>query len=89
MTTDVHLELLRSIKDEIMSVKQDLLTHVHTETAENHREGHEYLDMLMIREAKRSKLWDAIIEKTISSLLYSALVGIVIAIGSYFKDHYK
>lgn len=73
--TDVHLELLTEIK-------QGLDSHLTSP-------GHQYLDVLMAREAKRAKLWDAIIEKTLSGLVYSMVVACFVGLVAWVKEHFK
>lgn len=73
--TDVHLEVL-------MEIKEGLSNHLSSP-------GHQYLQILMAREAKRQKLWDAIIEKTLAGLVYSMLVTVLGAMWFYVKDHWK
>ena len=49
----------------------------------------EWVRVAIKREAKKSKLYDAIIEKSLSSLFWSFLVGLGYAVWSYLKDHLK
>lgn len=72
---DKHLELLTEIK-------KGLESHLSSP-------GHLYLEALMTREAKKAKLWDAIIEHSLASLVYSMLIAIVVSMGAYMKEHWK
>ena len=54
-----------------------------------HEDEHQYIRLAMAREEKRSKLYDAIIEKSLASLVWSCLVGLGFAIWTYLKDHIK
>lgn len=80
--SDAYLELLQSIKEDLHSVKEELASHLSSP-------GHQYLDILMVKEAKRAALWDAIIEKTISGLIYSMLAACAVGLWAWLKEHFK
>jgi len=50
---------------------------------------HEYIKRALEREDRRAKLHQAIIEKTLSSLVWSTLVGIAWLVWNSVKDHWK
>ena len=54
-----------------------------------HDEEHQYIRLAMAREAKREKLYDAIIEKSIAGLAWAFLVAVGSSIWMYIKDHLK
>lgn len=54
-----------------------------------HADQHRYIESLIAREEKRAKFRDAVIEKTLASLVWSGVVAIAIACWSYVKDHLK
>lgn len=54
-----------------------------------HEEEHQYIRLAMAREAKREKLYDAIIEKSIAGLAWAFLVAVGSSVWMYIKDHLK
>lgn len=79
---DPHLEILQTIKVDMDLVKEGLHAHLNSP-------AHQYIDALMAREAKRQKLWDAIIEKTLAGLVYSMLIVVLSNMWIYIRDHWK
>lgn len=73
-------------QEEILSALQTLISKF---DSPQHEEEHQYIRLAMTREAKKSKLYDAIIEKSLASLAWSVLVGIGTAVFMYIKDHIK
>lgn len=100
MTDSNHLlvELLHEIKDDVKEVRDDL-NNVRNELAQHikdemtlfqgHDNSHIFLSALMEREAKRVKFRDAVIEHSLSSLVWSMLVATALGIWAYLKDHFK
>ena len=62
------------------------MEHIHLDL---HQKHHEYIDTLLKKEEQRIAFRKAVIEKTLSSLIWSALVGAVTLLINTFKDHWK
>jgi len=56
---------------------------------QDHEAEHEYIRRALAREARLEKLHMAIIEKTLTALLWSVLVGLAALLWQSFKDHLK
>jgi hypothetical protein len=54
---------------------------------EAHEAHHKYLTVLLEREAKRSKLWDAVIEKSLAALVWALIAGFGVAALDYLRNH--
>ena len=54
-----------------------------------HEDHHEYIAKVMEREARKEAFQRAVIEKTVVSLVWSAIVGFGILLWSGLKDHIK
>lgn len=61
----------------------------HLGDVDKHRRQHEFLDALMEREARRAAVQQAIIEKSLAGLVWSAMVGIGLAVWQYLRDHIR
>lgn len=88
-------ELLREIREdvqgarqEIQEVRQELRDHVADEMAPHHQASHAYVDSLIAREEKKSRLYDAIIEKSLAALVYGAIVAFGTAVYTYVSSHW-
>jgi len=49
----------------------------------------EYLKLCLLREKRKSKLQEAVIEKTIGGLVWSGLIFLGLAIWQYMREHLK
>jgi len=85
------LSMIESLEDELKQTREVLTGLQDTQKAfmigldsEGHRKQHEYLDALIQKEKDRAAFRQAVIEKTLASLVWSALVGLAYAIGHYF-----
>lgn len=59
------------------------------EENEKHVKHHNYIDIVMQREAERTMIRRAVIEKSLAGLVWSGMVAFGAAIFSYVKDHLK
>ena len=84
-------QLLEAIREDVHAVSSELYKHIEKEEAMSsiHSEEHTFIRMLIKREEKKIALWDAVIEKTLSSLVWGALVGLGIACWAYLKGAIK
>lgn len=73
-------------QDEIVALLERLVEKMESP---QHEEEHQYIRLAMAREAKREKLYDAIIEKSIAGLAWAFLVAVGSSIWMYIKDHLK
>ena len=85
--SDQELLALQDIQHDLHDLKEAVNSHVKTEGAHLsdeersiRKKHHEYLEIVLEREAKKAKLIDAIIEKTLVSLLASLVMFIVFAV---------
>jgi hypothetical protein len=101
---DLISEMLHDIKADIRELSTKLTTHIEdeedalkeltdkvtaVELSPHHIASHTFVDTLMLREEKKMKLWDAIIEKSIASLVYGGMVALLVAVGTYIKAHWN
>lgn len=56
---------------------------------EMHHQQHEFLSILIEREKQKIAFRKAVIEKTMSSLIWSGFVGLGVLLWTGFKDHIK
>jgi hypothetical protein len=96
-TTDLHRRLsddhptlesvLANIGTSLNDVTKELHDHIMWEETNNKANFKrvEFVDMLIAREVKRDKVKDAIIEKTLSALIWSALVFVGMAVWGVIK----
>lgn len=73
-------------QDEIVALLERLVEKMESP---QHEEEHQYIRLAMAREAKREKLYDAIIEKSIAGLAWALLVAVGSSVWMYIKDHLK
>lgn len=73
-------------QDEIVTLLEKLVEKMESP---QHEEEHQYIRLAMAREAKREKLYDAIIEKSIAGLAWAFLVAVGSSVWMYIKDHLK
>jgi hypothetical protein len=73
-------------QDEIVALLERLVEKMESP---QHEEEHQYIRLAMAREAKREKLYDAIIEKSIAGLAWAFLVAVGSSVWMYIKDHLK
>ena len=59
------------------------------EAREKHERHHNYIDVVMEREAERSAVRRAVIEKSLAGLVWSGMFAFGAAIWNYMKDHIK
>lgn len=59
------------------------------EARERHERHHDYVEIVLQREAERSALRRAVIEKSLGGLVWSAILGLGAAVWSYLKEHLK
>lgn len=74
-----HAETLQRIETSITDIQTKLVT----------PEGKAYVEMAMKREARKEVFRQAVIEKTITSLVWSGIVGAAMLMWHGFKDHLK
>ncbi len=54
---------------------------------EIHEQHHEYLTIVLAREAKRAQRWEAIVDKSLAGLAWAAIAGLATALWTYAKEH--
>ena len=64
---DLLFEYLKTISEEISHIKETI-------NSDAHREEHEYLKALIKREKERADLRKAIIEKSVSGLIWTFII---------------
>ena len=77
---------LEELKKDVQHLKEaysTILEKLDEDFWKKHDSHHEYVEILIAKEAKKLKLWDAIIEKTITSLIWSAIVFVAYAIWNF------
>jgi len=79
-TNVILLDSLHKLDGDVTQLKNLLESFMSGVDPEAHRKQHEYLDLVIEREKERAALRKAIIEKTLISLLWSAIVGISYAV---------
>jgi hypothetical protein len=52
-----------------------------------HDKHHEYITLVLNREAKKAERWEAVIQKSLAGLVWSALSAVVVAVWTYMQDH--
>ena len=62
---------------------------LHSKLTEEHSIEHEYIKRALEREARKERLHMAIIEKTMTALFWSFLVGLGSLLWTTMKDHWK
>jgi len=82
---DLTHELLTEIKRDIKIVSETLEKHM---TDPNLRAAYEYTSLCMAREARKERLYQAIVEKSLAGLVYATIIGIGAAIVAYVKAHW-
>lgn len=60
-----------------------------TEERVKHDKHHDYIDVVMAREAERTAVRRAVIEKSLAGLVWSGMVALGAAVWAYIKDHLK
>jgi len=94
-TDTLFLDMVRGLKKDLEdhTGREDTLIHELRNTVEAFSSGaspevqrkrNEYLDALIQKEKDRAAFRQAVIEKTLASLLWSILVGLTISVGHYF-----
>lgn len=68
---------------------EEILGTVVKKMSDEHDLHHDYIKRVLEREDRKAKLHQAIIEKTLSSLVWSTLVGIALLVWNSLKDHWK
>lgn len=91
ISAELTTQLLGSIQADVHSLKEELSQHilVDTEAMEAHKDHHNYIEILIKKEEQRIAFRQAIIEKTVSSLLWSASVGTLALLWQFIKDHWR
>ena len=56
---------------------------------DRHNKEHDFIGALMEREARRAAVQQAIIEKSLAGLVWSAMVGLGLAVWQYLNDHIR
>jgi hypothetical protein len=87
----VTVTFLEKISDDLHEVRQEIRDHVKWEesvSTVNHKRS-DFVDMLIERETKRNKVRDAIIEKTITGLVWAMVVFVGVAVVTYIKGYLK
>jgi hypothetical protein len=76
--------------DELLQKNNELLQKlIDRYDSPTHEAEHNYIRAVMVREEKKQKLWDAIIEKSVASLAWSFIVAVAVGLWTYLKDHWK
>lgn len=79
-TDAAMLDMIRKLDEDLDKLATTIEAFTGGQDSETHRKQHEYLDLVIAREKERAAMRRAIIEKTLASLLWSALVGVAYAI---------
>lgn len=80
-TTDAALlDMISKIDADLEGLHDVVNAFVNGMDSETHRKQHEYLDLVIAREKDRAAVRKAIIEKTLVSLIWSAIVGAAYAV---------
>lgn len=84
-------QLLEAIREDVHSVSSELYKHIEKEEKLSvvRAEESTFIQMLIRREEKKIALWDAVIEKTLSSLVWAAFIGLGVAFWEYIKGAIK
>lgn len=83
-TADAALvEAILTLKKDVDEIKASLGEY----DKESHKLEHDYIKLVIEREKDRAALRRAIIEKTLSSLIWSGLVAIGIALWQTYSGH--
>lgn len=82
---DLTHELLMEIKTDIKAVSEKLEQHI---TDPKLKAAYEYTSLCMVREGRREKLYQAVVEKSLAGLVYSAIAALFVAVAAYIKAHW-
>lgn len=86
----VEHQATRSLIEDHMKAEDHLLQEFKNAFPEGDANGHRaYHDTVMKELERRAKFRDAVIEKSLASLVWMVLVGIGTAAWAYVKDHLK
>jgi len=94
MSDDDLRRLCETLADSIMSrLSGPTQSHecplAEPEAAKKHDKHHDYIDVVMAREAERTAVRRAVIEKSLAGLVWSGVVALGAAVWAYMKDHLK
>jgi hypothetical protein len=81
--SDPTIEILNGIQADVHVLKEQMQFH------EMHSDHHKYISLLLKKEEQKIAFRQAIIEKTLSSLIWVFLCGIGYAVLDSLKDYFK
>lgn len=89
ITDSITVQLLESIKEDVHDLKTQVKDHIAEEEVVEQADidRRVFIDMLIKREAKRNLVIDAIIEKTLTGLIWAAILFIGYSMLEYIKNH--
>jgi hypothetical protein len=90
-SSETQTELLSKIQIDVSSLQQDMVERKELEERLTliHADHHKYIETLIKKEEQRIAFRQAVIEKTVSSLLWSGLTGIGFLLWQSLKVYIK